>query len=190
MTAQSLVIGIRAVTLLIAALLMAPTLPRGHLARTGEDDALVRLHAEEAFAAPFTVALGVGTLCAQGAAGLVSWFLVRRIAASRDRGGTRVRCIPWRRRRLIAGLREAASLRHLIEDGPGNGAPADPRDRCTQPLDGPPGTESTARPGADRGSRRWCRNPSSRIAVMRASTSTQPRMAAHGSGMSPVVTLA
>jgi len=80
MTAQVLVIGIGAVTLVITAALVAPMLFSEHLARTGEDSPEVRRHAEEAFASAFAVSVTIGVIASLTAAGLVSWFLVRRIA--------------------------------------------------------------------------------------------------------------
>ena len=81
MAAQALVVAAGAVTFVVAALLVAPALFREHLARTGESDPSVRLHAEEAFVTAFAVALVVGTLAALLAAGAVSWFLARRVSA-------------------------------------------------------------------------------------------------------------
>ena len=80
MTAQVLVIGVGAITLVVTAALVAPGLFHMHLARTGEDSPEVRHHAEQAFASSFAIALGLATVAALAAAGLVSWFLVRRIA--------------------------------------------------------------------------------------------------------------
>ena len=80
MTAQVLVIGVGAVTLVVTAVLVAPGLFHVHLARTGEDSPAVRHHAEQAFVSSFAIALALATLAALAAAGLVSWFLVRRIA--------------------------------------------------------------------------------------------------------------
>ena len=79
-TAQVLVIAVGAVTLLVTAVIVAPGLFHMHLARTGEDSPSVRHHAEQAFVSSFAIALGLATVAALAAAGLVSWFLVRRIA--------------------------------------------------------------------------------------------------------------
>jgi two-component system, OmpR family, sensor histidine kinase BaeS len=80
MTAQVLVIGVGALTLVVAAALVAPSLFNEHLARTGEDSPMVRHHAAQAFASSFAISLGVALVAALTAAGLVSWFLVRRVA--------------------------------------------------------------------------------------------------------------
>lgn len=80
MIAQLLVIGTGALTLIVAAVLVAPTLFSEHLTQTGEDSPQVRQHAEEAFASSFAIALGLAMVAALIAAGLVSLFLVRRVA--------------------------------------------------------------------------------------------------------------
>ena len=80
MVAQLLVIATGALTLVVAAVLVAPALFSEHLARTGEDSPMVQQHAEEAFASSFAIALTLAVVAALTAAGLVSWFLVRRVA--------------------------------------------------------------------------------------------------------------
>ena len=80
MTAQVLVIGIGVLTFILAAVLVAPGLFSEHLARTGEDSPEVQHHAEQAFASSFAISLLLATLASLVAAGLVSWFLVRRVA--------------------------------------------------------------------------------------------------------------
>ncbi len=80
MVAQLLVIATGALTLVVAAVLVAPTLFSEHLARTGEDSPMVQQHAEEAFASSFAISLALAMVAALTAAGLVSWFLVRRVA--------------------------------------------------------------------------------------------------------------
>ncbi len=80
MLAQLLVIGTGALALIGAALLVAPGLFSEHLARTGEESLPVRQHAEEAFASSFTISLAVATVASLTVAGLVSWFMVRRVA--------------------------------------------------------------------------------------------------------------
>lgn len=80
MAAQALVIAVGAVTLLVTAVLVAPGLFRDHLARTGVDSPDVQHHAEQAFASSFAVAITVAAAGSLIAAGLVSWFLVRRVA--------------------------------------------------------------------------------------------------------------
>jgi nitrogen fixation/metabolism regulation signal transduction histidine kinase len=80
MTAQVLVIGVGALTLVVAAALVAPSLFNEHLARTGEDSPLVREHAARAFASSFAISLTLALVAALTAAGLVSWFMVRRVA--------------------------------------------------------------------------------------------------------------
>ncbi|MBI1379283.1 MAG: HAMP domain-containing protein [Frankiales bacterium] len=80
MTAQALVIAVGAITLLVTAALVAPGLFHAHLGEIGGDSPNVAHHAEEAFASSFAVAISVATAVSLIAAGLVSWFLVRRLA--------------------------------------------------------------------------------------------------------------
>jgi two-component system sensor histidine kinase BaeS len=71
MTAQVLVIGTGAVTLVVAAILVAPPLFSEHLAHTGENSPAVQRHAEEAFASSFAISLSVAMVAALTAASLV-----------------------------------------------------------------------------------------------------------------------
>jgi signal transduction histidine kinase len=80
LAAQLVVIGVGAGTLVVTALIVAPGLFSTHLARTGESSPDVQHHAEEAFASAFAISLTLAMLAALAAAGLVSWFLVRRVA--------------------------------------------------------------------------------------------------------------
>ena len=80
MTAQVLVIAVGSLTLVAATALVAPGLFRRHLASRGVDSPLVRKHAEEAFTSSFVISLTIATAAALATAGLVSWFLVRRVA--------------------------------------------------------------------------------------------------------------
>ena len=80
MTAQILVIAMGSVTMVAATLLVAPRLFRRHLAHAGVNSPQVRKHAEEAFASSFAISLTIATVAALVTAGLVSWFLVRRVA--------------------------------------------------------------------------------------------------------------
>ncbi len=80
MTAQIVVIAIGGLTLVISAVLIAPGWFSEHLARSGESSPAVLRHAEEAFASSFGAALALGMGASITAAGLVSWFLVRRVA--------------------------------------------------------------------------------------------------------------
>jgi two-component system sensor histidine kinase BaeS len=75
-----LVIAVGSVTLVVATDLLAPGLFRSHLMRNGERSPMVLSHAEQAFNSAFTISLSVATLAARAAAGLVSLFLVRRVA--------------------------------------------------------------------------------------------------------------
>lgn len=75
-----LVIAVGSVTLVVATDLLAPGLFRSHLMRSGERSPMVLHHAEQAFNSAFTISLSLATLAALAAAGLVSWFLVRRVA--------------------------------------------------------------------------------------------------------------
>lgn len=80
MQAQVLVVGVGAITLIIAAALVAPPLFHDHLIRAGVTDPEVQLHAEEAFASSFAIAVVLATATALLAAGGVSWFMVRRVS--------------------------------------------------------------------------------------------------------------
>lgn len=75
-----LVIAVGSVTLAVAADMLAPGLFRAHLKRSGENSPAVLHHAEQAFSSAFTISLSLAALAALAAAGLVSWFLVRRVA--------------------------------------------------------------------------------------------------------------
>jgi two-component system sensor histidine kinase BaeS len=80
MTLLVLVITVGSATLIVATDLLAPGLFRAHLRRSGERSPAVMHHAEQAFSSAFTISLSLATLAALAAAGLVSWFLVRRVA--------------------------------------------------------------------------------------------------------------
>ena len=80
MQAQVLVVGVGAVTLIIAAALVAPPLFHEHLIDAGVNDPEVQFHAEEAFASSFAIAVVLATVTALLAAGGVSWFMVRRVS--------------------------------------------------------------------------------------------------------------
>lgn len=80
MQAQVLVVGVGAITLIIAAALVAPPLFHDHLIHAGVTEPEVQLHAEEAFASSFAIAVVLATATALLAAGGVSWFMVRRVS--------------------------------------------------------------------------------------------------------------
>lgn len=80
MQAQVLVVGMGTVTLVVSAVLVAPSLFHQHLIHTGIADAEVQLHAEEAFTSAFAVSVSLGTITALLAAGAISWFMVRRVS--------------------------------------------------------------------------------------------------------------
>lgn len=80
MAVQALIIAVGSTTLLVTAVLVAPGLFRQHLAMTGEDSPALRLHADQAFASSFAVAITAAMIVSLIAAGLVSLFLVRRIS--------------------------------------------------------------------------------------------------------------
>lgn len=81
MWAQVLVVAIGAITPVIAAGVVAPRLFHMHLMQAGvaQDDVL--LHAEAAFNSALAIAVTLGVIMSLLAAGIVSWFLVRRIAS-------------------------------------------------------------------------------------------------------------
>lgn len=80
MAAQVVVMVIGAATFAVAAALVTPQLFSNHLHSAGENDPLVHLHALQALAATFAVAMSIGLAASFAAAGAVSWFLVRRVA--------------------------------------------------------------------------------------------------------------
>lgn len=81
MWAQVLVVAIGAVTPVIAAGVVAPRLFHVHLMQAGVAGDEVLLHAEAAFNSALAIAVLIGVVMSLLAAGGVSWFLVRRIAA-------------------------------------------------------------------------------------------------------------
>ncbi len=80
MQAQVLVVGVGAVTLIIAAAIVAPRLFHDHLIHAGVADPDVQFHAEEAFASSFAISVVLATVTALIAAGGISWFMVRRVS--------------------------------------------------------------------------------------------------------------
>jgi two-component system, OmpR family, sensor histidine kinase BaeS len=80
MTAMGLVIAVGGLTLLLTVNLVAPGLFHEHLSHFGMMSPEVTLHAEEAFSSSFAIAITVAMVASLLAAGLVSWFLVRRVA--------------------------------------------------------------------------------------------------------------
>lgn len=78
--AQALVIIVGTLALIVTALLVAPSLFHWHLMHAGVQEPMALKHAEEAFASSFLISAAVGALVAFATAGLVSWFLVRRIS--------------------------------------------------------------------------------------------------------------
>lgn len=79
MLVQTIVVLIGTVTLIVTALLVAPTLFHQHLGHFGMATGEVQLHAEEAFAYAFFISVAVATVISVAAAGVVSWILVRRV---------------------------------------------------------------------------------------------------------------
>lgn len=80
MQAQALVIGVGGVTLIVAAVLVAPQLFHVHLIDSGVGDLQAQTHAEEAFASSFAISVAVAAVAALVTAGVISWFLVRRVS--------------------------------------------------------------------------------------------------------------
>lgn len=80
MLAQAIVVGLGALTLVVTAIVVAPGLFHEHLTSAGVDSADVQMHAEEAFASSFAISVTVATAVALLAAGVVAWFLVRRVS--------------------------------------------------------------------------------------------------------------
>ena len=80
MVVQGIVIGVGGITLVVTATLVAPGLFHDHLTHVGVDTPAVQAHAEEAFASAFAISVAVAAVTALIAAGLLSWFLVRRVS--------------------------------------------------------------------------------------------------------------
>lgn len=78
---QLLVIAVTFLALVITILLIAPGLFLYHLEMTGEDDAAVQMHAQEAFETAVGLALVAAAVVAVIAAVLLSWFLAIRVSA-------------------------------------------------------------------------------------------------------------
>ncbi len=81
MLAQVLVVAVGAITPVIAAALLAPRLFHLHLMQAGVTHSQVATHAEAAFQSAMGIAVMLGVVMSLVAAGIVSWYLVRRIAA-------------------------------------------------------------------------------------------------------------
>lgn len=81
MLAQVFVVAVGAVTPVIAAAFLAPRLFHLHLVAAGVTHDTVARHAESAFLSALGLAVGLGFVMSLVAAGIVSWVLVRRIAA-------------------------------------------------------------------------------------------------------------
>jgi len=81
MWAQVLVVAIGAITPVIAAGVVAPRLFHMHLLQAGVAENDVLLHSEAAFNSALAIAVTLGVIMSLLAAGIVSWFLVRRIAS-------------------------------------------------------------------------------------------------------------
>ncbi len=79
--AQVLVVAVGAVTPVIAATLLAPRLFHEHLMQADVTNNAVTMHAEAAFRSAMGMAVAIGVVMSLIAAGAISWFLVRRIAA-------------------------------------------------------------------------------------------------------------
>jgi signal transduction histidine kinase len=79
--AQILVVAVGAITPVIAAAFLAPRLFHLHLMQAGVTNSEVTVHAEAAFQSAMGIAVMLGVVMSLVAAGIVSWFLVRRIAA-------------------------------------------------------------------------------------------------------------
>ena len=79
--AQVLVVAVGAITPVIAAAFVAPQLFHQHLMQADVTSNAVTAHAEAAFRSALGIAVTIGLIMSLIAAGAVSWFLVRRIAA-------------------------------------------------------------------------------------------------------------
>ena len=80
MVAQAVVVSVGAITLVVTAAIVAPGRFTEHLTHVGVESPVVQAHAEEAFASAFGISVAVAAVFALLAAGLVSWFLVRRVS--------------------------------------------------------------------------------------------------------------
>lgn len=82
---QALVIGVGALTLALTAQLVAPSVFRSHLARSGVTMEPVRHHAYEAFSASLALSLTLSAVVALAVAAITSVVIVRRVAQPVER---------------------------------------------------------------------------------------------------------
>ena len=77
---QTVLIVISGVTLVGTALLVAPPIFNRHMHEAGIDTSAARKHITEAFAGSFSLSLVIAMLTALMVAGVMAWYLMRRIA--------------------------------------------------------------------------------------------------------------
>lgn len=80
MQAMAFVVGIGTITLVAAAVIVAPRLFHEHLLRSGAADDAVRVHAEEAFTSAIAISVTLGTITSLLAAAAISWSIIRRVS--------------------------------------------------------------------------------------------------------------
>lgn len=75
-----ILIVIAGVTLMGAALLIAPPIFRRHMREAGIDSSAAQTHMSEAFASAFSLSLAIAMLASFVVAGIIAWYLLRRIS--------------------------------------------------------------------------------------------------------------
>ncbi len=77
---QAVLIGIAGATLIGTALIIAPSIFEKHMREAGIDTSAAKMHITEAFAGSFSLALVIAMLTSFIVAGIMAWYLMRRIA--------------------------------------------------------------------------------------------------------------
>lgn len=77
---QAILIVIAGITLIGAAFLLAPAIFKRHMREAGIDSSIAQTHMSEAFASAFSLSLAAAMLASFVVAGLIAWYLVRRIS--------------------------------------------------------------------------------------------------------------
>lgn len=82
---QAILIAIAGVTLIGTALIVAPSIFNRHMIEAGIDTNVAKRHMTEAFAGSFSLSLVIAMLTSLAVAGLMAWYLMRRIAEPIER---------------------------------------------------------------------------------------------------------
>lgn len=77
---QTVLLGVAGITLVVTAFLLAPPIFEKHMREAGIDSASARKHVSEAFSGAFTLSLVIAMFTSLIVAGIIAWYLMRRIA--------------------------------------------------------------------------------------------------------------